>query len=269
MYPIERKRLWLACTLLVGLGLAAGAQGTDDRGHEIDSLWTAIERASAREDWSALREAAALATRLEAQSPNDGVIQYYHGYALFRLALVASRRGDRGVTHDLLSSADHVLEASAALLPRAETHALRASVLGQLIGLSGNPFVAMRLGPRSGAEMKRALELGPENPRVWLLRGINTMHTPKIWGGGLGPAEEYLLKAQKLFLTDTAPPSFPQWGSADVDIALGQLHLMQNRRDVARADFARALSTQPGNLWVRDTLMREAMEQASTAARVP
>jgi hypothetical protein len=111
--------------------------------------------------------------------------------------------------------------------------------------------------------MKRAIELGPDNPRVWLLRGINTMHTPRMWGGSLDAAEKYLLKAQMLFATDTTHPPNPTWGKADVEIALGQLHIIQSRRDEARASFARALTLQPDNRWIRDTLMREAASESS------
>jgi hypothetical protein len=202
---INRRSLGLVCAAILSATLGGGAQATGDRVPPYDSLWTGIERATAREDWSALKEAEALAGRLQAQAPNDGSVQYVRGCALFRLALIGSRRGDHSATHELLSTADHTLEASAALVPVAETHALRASVLGQLIGLSGSPFSAMGLGPRSGAEMKCAPELGPDNARVWLLRGINTMHTPKIWRGGLRRAEENLLKAQVLFAA--VPPT--------------------------------------------------------------
>jgi len=249
---------------LIGMGARAGAQTSEERSRSADSLRTAIDTAAARDDWIALEATRSLADRLLARSPDDARLRYYQGYGLFRLALIASRRADRRAYHDLLEEADRALEASAASLDLAETHALRASVLGQLIGLNRNPIVALRLGPRSGAEMKRALALGPENPRVWLLRGINTMHTPKMWGGGLDPAEEYLLKAQTLFRADSAHPPNPTWGKADVEIALGQLHLMQNRRDAARADFARALALEPENAWVRDTLVREAAGQSST-----
>jgi tetratricopeptide (TPR) repeat protein len=263
MRSIRRLGVYLMILPLIGVGARAGAQTSEERSRSADSLRTAIEAASARDDWAALEGTRRLADRLLADSPNDARLRYYRGYALFRLALIASRRADRHAYQDLLSEADRALEASAASLDLAETHAMRASVLGQLIGLNRNPLVALRLGPRSGAEMKRALALGPENPRVWLLRGINTMHTPKMWGGGLDPAEEYLLKAQTLFATDSAQPPNPTWGKADVEIALGQLHLMQNRRDAARADFARALTLEPENAWVRDTLMREAAGQSS------
>ena len=222
-----------------------------------DTVRVAVDAASARDDWTALEDARALAERLLATQPKDALLQHYHGYARFRLALIASRRHDAAVTHKLLADADRALASSEATLALAETHALRASVLGQMIGLTKNPLVAMRLGPRSGTEMRRALDLAPTNPRVCFIRGLNTMYTPKLWGGGLEPAEAYLLKARELVPTDTAHAPFPTWGSADIDIALGRLHLMQHRFDAARTDFGRALVLQPENAWLRDTLMVE------------
>ena len=250
----------LSTVLVLIAGAPARAQMSDSLTQSTDMLRAAIDAASARDDWAALQDVSALAQRLIAIRPNDPLLAYYRGYALFRVALIASRRADRHAYHDVLEDADRALQAAAAALPgMAEIHALRASVIGQLIGISGNPFVAMRLGPRSGAEMKRALELGPDNPRVWLLRGINTMNTPKMWGGGLKSAEEYLLKARTLFAGDTSRPPNPTWGNADVEIALGQVHLKQNQPDSAHAEFARALALQPNNAWLRDTLMRQAV----------
>jgi hypothetical protein len=247
-----------ACTAAVSplRGQVAG-----DRARDADSVRAAIDSASAREDWAALNDAASLAERLLTRDSGNALLQHYRGYALFRLALIASRREDRSPVRGLLADADRALEASASSLSLAETHALRASVIGQLIGLNRNPLVAMRLGPRSGAEMKRALDAGPENPRVWLIRGINSMHTPRLWGGGLAQAEEFLLKARALFASDTAHSPLPAWGKADVEIALGQVHLLQHRDSVARDDFARALLLQPRNAWLRDTLMQAAARQ--------
>jgi tetratricopeptide (TPR) repeat protein len=261
MSRIHGVRLLTAAVLFAGFSREALAQLTDEHARRADSARTAIDAASSREDWSALQDAAALSQRLLTSAPDDGLLLHYRGYALFRLALVASRRDDPVLRRRLLDDADQTLRASAASLPLAETHALRASILGQMIGLSGNPFVSMRLGPRSSVEMKQALELAPDNPRVWLIRGINTMHTPRMFGGGLDAAEEYLTKARVLFASDTAHPPRPTWGKADVEIALGQLHLMQLRYMEARADFGRALLLQPRNGWVRDTLLVEATRE--------
>ena len=60
-----------------------------------------------------------------------------------------------------------------------------------------------------------AEKLNPENPRVYYLRGSNTYHTPKFFGGGADKAKPDLEKAAKMFAT-TRPTSklLPNWGRA-------------------------------------------------------
>jgi tetratricopeptide (TPR) repeat protein len=128
-------------------------------------------------------------------------------------------------------------------------------VTGQLIGLSRNPLTGMRLGPRSSALMEEAADAGPRNPRVWLVKGINAMYTPAMWGGGLDKARSHLQRAQELFANDGPAAPLPAWGEADVHIYLGQIHAKQGRLHEARAAYERALVLQPDNRWVRRVLL--------------
>ena len=253
-----RVSLW-AVAAFFAVGQPIQAQTAGERAHWADSVREAIDAAVSRADADAQQGAAALSQRLLALSPADGLLLHYRGYALFQLAMSATRDSSVGKRRAWLDSADDALRISAEALPLAETHALRASIIGQIIGMSHNPFVAMRLGPWSGSEMKRALELGPNNPRVWLIRGMNTMHTPRSFGGGAAAAEEQLKKAATLFASDTARAPRPTWGKADVLIVLGELHLEQRRYAEARVDLEGALALQPENKWVRDKLLPAAM----------
>jgi hypothetical protein len=58
-----------------------------------------------------------------------------------------------------------------------------------------------------------AEKLNPVNPRVYYLRGSNTYHTPKFFGGGAEKAKPDLEKAAKMFET-TEPKGtlLPSWG---------------------------------------------------------
>src|SRR6516225_1632749 len=109
MRSIRRLSVYLMYLPLIGVGARAGAQTSEERSRSADSLRTAIEAASARDDWAALEGTRRLADRLLADSPNDARLRYYRGYALFRLALIASRRADRHAYQDLLSEADRAL----------------------------------------------------------------------------------------------------------------------------------------------------------------
>jgi tetratricopeptide (TPR) repeat protein len=137
----------------------------------------------------------------------------------------------------------------------AESYALLSSVIGQQIG--SNPLKGMTLGPRSSNAMDKALELGPRNPRVWLLRGIGAMFTPKLFGGGSDKAIEYLQRAIPLFDQDQPEKPAPSWGRAEAWVWLGQALAKEERFGDAREAYLKALELEPNHGWVRGVLLPE------------
>ncbi|WP_163322351.1 tetratricopeptide repeat protein [Draconibacterium mangrovi] len=62
--------------------------------------------------------------------------------------------------------------------------------------------------------IKQAERLNPENPRVYYLRGSNTFHTPKFFGGGAEKAKPDLEKAAVMFESNQPTnPLMPTWGN--------------------------------------------------------
>ncbi len=59
-----------------------------------------------------------------------------------------------------------------------------------------------------------AEKINPNNPRVYYLRGSNTFHTPKMFGGGAEKAKPDLEKAAKMFETQKLESEIsPSWGA--------------------------------------------------------
>jgi tetratricopeptide (TPR) repeat protein len=218
----------------------------------VDSARTLIDRATRASDLEGLRSAQALLERVTVASPSDAWAMHYQGFALYREATLRMGR-DNADVRALLERADSILERSAKLKAVPETHALRSSVLGMMIG--SNPLRGMMLGPRSGSQMERAVELGPANPRVWLLRGIGAINTPSMFGGGADKAETYIKKAIELFANDHPQSPAPAWGLAEAHIWLGQAYAKQSKIDLARASYERALALEPESDWVRMVLL--------------
>jgi hypothetical protein len=71
----------------------------------------------------------------------------------------------------------------------------------------------MTYGPVATEALEKAKHLNPENPRVYVLEGIDKAQTPEQWGGSKVEAKVLFDKAQKLFET-TKPESsiHPSWG---------------------------------------------------------
>jgi Flp pilus assembly protein TadD len=204
---------------------------------------------------SGLDQAIALLERVLTVTPNDAILLHYKGYALYRKSNpMLADDAKKAEVKALLEAADEALESSAKTLAWPETWALRASISGQLIAV-GNPVSGMVLGPRSENQMEKAVELGPNNPRVWMLKGVGTMFKPKMFGGGADKAEKELLKAIELFASDRAASPAPKWGNAESYAWLGQAYVAQNKFAEARTAYQKTLELDPGNGWVTHVLL--------------
>ena len=133
-----------------------------------------------------------------------------------------------------------------------ENYALIAQVIGLRISL--NPESAMTLGERAEAALKKAVDVGPNNPRVELIRGINALYTPTEFGGGTVKARAFLSRAIELFPADRPPAPLPTWGLGEAYGWLGVLNVREKNFDAARVAYAHALEVEPNYAWIKDRL---------------
>jgi hypothetical protein len=62
--------------------------------------------------------------------------------------------------------------------------------------------------------LEEAEKINPNNPRIYYLRGNNTFHTPKAFGGGKEKAKPMFEKAAALFVSQKPANAIePAWGS--------------------------------------------------------
>src|ERR1700694_2035494 len=186
---------FIAVASALAFSISAGAQTPALTGAAklADSAAREINKATIEGDIDRLHAARTLLDHALASYPNDAVLLHYKGYEAFREGGLLYARNRQSEIPPLLKEASTALEKSDSIKPMPETHALRASALGSLIG--ADQSLAPTLGPEIQQEMSAAISMGPTNPRVWLLRGISTMYTPPEYGGGLSEAETQLSKA--------------------------------------------------------------------------
>ena|SRR5215210_997440 len=220
-----------------------------------DSAARLIDKATIAGDLQGLRNAGSLLDRALVAYPNDALLLQYQGYGLYREAGLLDGLGGAGRVEAplALATARTKLEQSLSLQPLAETHALLAMVMGSMIGKDQS--LAPTLGPLIPQAMNAAVTLGPTNPRVWLLRGIQSFYTPIQYGGGLPVAETQLNRAIELFATDNPSPPSPAWGKAEAYVWLGQVLQKANRIAEARAAYNAALTIQHVYPWVTHSLL--------------
>jgi tetratricopeptide (TPR) repeat protein len=244
--------LWALSVVVAQVGSAQSPPATTKW---VDSVTKLIDAGMSTGQPSGLDQAIALLDRVLTATPNDAIMLHYKGYALYRKANpMMADDTKKAEVKALLEAAEDALESSAKTLQWPETWALRASVSGQMIAV-GNPISGMVLGPRAETQIQKALELGPNNPRVWMLKGVGSMFKPKMFGGGVDKAEKELLKAIELFANDRPASPLPGWGHAESYAWLGQAYVAQNKFAEARAAYRKTLELDPGNGWVTQLLL--------------
>lgn len=250
-FNVRCSALALALTLLpIGAGEVSGQ--TPDRLQITDSIQRLLHSGSLSGDRDGITRARALAERVLVVFPDDPLLLYYQGEAHYRLAtLLFGEDAEAAATN--LELAEELLSRSAELRPMAEAHALLSSVIGMQIG--ANPLKGMIQGPKASRELERALELAPENPRVWLIKGSSAANTPKLFGGGTERALENLERAIQLFEQDDPMPPLPRWGHAEAYAWMGQAHVAMREYGKARDAYATALQVAPEYGWVKYHLL--------------
>jgi tetratricopeptide (TPR) repeat protein len=219
----------------------AGAQQGSAPAKWADTISKEIETAQIAGDGTKLDAASALAARVAMAYPTDGLILHYRGYALYRQGIQQMAQQHDGSA--LFQQAQRVLEQSLKTRPLPETHMLLSAIDGQLI--ASDVSRAMELGMASQVSSSAALTSGPNNPRVWLLRGQGAIFTPPEYGGGLDPAEKQLKHAIELFANDAPKPGEPSWGKAEAHLWLGQVYEKKGDKANAAAEYRLALEIAP------------------------
>jgi tetratricopeptide (TPR) repeat protein len=252
------QRRWAMLQVAVSLLLVATSNAAAQASATAmaDSIRVAIEAGVDNGDINAIESASALAERALAAHGGDALIQHYRAYALYRAGTMVLGTAEAGKARPYFDRARDILEPLAKQTGIPETQALLASVYGMQIATAKVPmWSGMRLGSKSNEAMEKAVNQGPNNPRVWLMRGIGAFNTPSSFGGGVDKAESYLKKAVELFGADAPAPPLPAWGRADAHIWLGQVYAKQKKVDSARAQYTAALALQPRNAWISQVLV--------------
>jgi tetratricopeptide (TPR) repeat protein len=246
---MNTRLIWTAAAALGIASSALHAQGNAPA-KWADTVSREIDNAQVSGDTARLSAAVALSARVAAAYPDDGLIQHYYAYAIYRQ--LTARGNMRPESAPRAKEALDILERSIKLRPLAESYMLVAMLDGQLI--AAEPSRSAELGMASQSATGGAMALGRNNARVALMRGQSAIFTPPEYGGGLPVAEELLKQAIDLFAKDKPGPGEPSWGKAEVYLWLGQVYLRQGARDKAKAALDQALQIAPNYSFARAQL---------------
>jgi len=241
-----RKTLTVTFLLAgLGLGFAPIALASDAPENRQTTFARRVEQAVVQ---GSVAKLTALRSHLE-RGGSDLYDLAYVDWRTSQLLPDKSKKEKRKLLKQAQQHLDQLLETDS---KNAEAHALHGSVIGeQITGM----WSGMRLGRKSKKSLDRALELGPDNPRIALQRGISFFFTPKSFGGGLPKAEKELRRALDLFAREPSEKPWPNWGHVDVLVWLGQTLVKAGKPQEARASYEAALKLEPAHTWVRNELL--------------
>lgn len=248
----------LILSTLLGLSLAATAQATD-----MAALTAAKQQlqagvtASKAED---MLQARAAFAALQQENPKDASLACWIAVASWRAVPLLQSSDDeqaKRVCKDGIAAADRAI----ALDPKlAEAFAVKAGLQG--LSLSFNPAMAMTLSSEMDEGFSRAEAIDAKNPRVLLLKAMNTMHKPEFVGGGAKRAMPQFEKAIALFAAQKAQaPGAQDWGRVDADLWAGRCQMKLGDAHKAKVHYERAMTMDPENVWVSKVLMPAADKQ--------
>lgn len=188
----------------------------------------------------------------------DAEAAYAAAYADYRIAGAGQRdiEKNRTVIDQALSRAQSRLEALSNLgTPyQAESLALLSSVYGMEIAMDTSKSAT--LGYRAGKAIAQAEKMAPDNPRVQLMKGINKLYTPPLYGGSRDEAMNAFDRA----ISALPPASFSavNWGLDDAYIWRGMAYQHAGAAEQARASFKQALAVAPQHRWAAALVDRAA-----------
>jgi hypothetical protein len=143
--------------------------------------------------------------------PAEWATNYYAAYSKVQLSYMEK---DAAKKDAYLDDADMYLKEAVRLMGKDndETYVLAAMIANARISVNGQARW-QKYGKVFDENLEKAKAINPDNPRIYLVRGISKFYTPKMFGGGKKAAMPYFEKADGLFAKETGTDILrPTWG---------------------------------------------------------
>lgn len=142
-------------------------------------------------------------------------------YASYAYIMISFQEGDNAKKDTYLDQAQKLLDKAFAIAPNeSELHMLQGFLYPSRITI--DPMSrGMLYMEKMNAALNKALELNPDNPRVYYLRATMTYHMPEAYGGGAANALPFYKTADEKFrIFKPQTDLSPNWGNDANEIEL-------------------------------------------------
>lgn len=186
------------CFVLVATGSFRTSQAQDRISAIMHMAEAQLENGRASLDADTLMTARRIFEDCTRKNAKNARCYYDMGRTDSYIADIRERQMDkRAAQHTIDSAIESTLHSINLDAGFADSHALLAELYGRKIGYGG-VFTAIRIGPKAQAETERALELDPNDPRIYIVIGRRQLYSPRMFGGDIEKAIESFRKATTL-----------------------------------------------------------------------
>lgn len=178
----------------------------------IEQQLSYITAATSQEDWQSISQSF---SEIAEVYPNQWLTNYYAAYANMQLAGTYEDQA-LPIVAEYLDKAQSALDKANELVPNhSEVMILQGFIY--IARIWESPFINGGLYGRKISKLfKEAIEIDPENPRAYYLKGLLTYHTPRFVGGGKERAKPWLMTAQEKFKGFNFESTIlPYWGAME------------------------------------------------------
>jgi tetratricopeptide (TPR) repeat protein len=104
----------------------------------------------------------------------------------------------------------------------------------------------------------RSKKLEPDNPRFYLIDGMNTYYTPESFGGGVEKAQPLFEKSWEQFQTyKPKDETYPEWGKDQAAGMLALCYVKNEKLDEAKKWIDKGLEVSPESGFIKNYVMKE------------
>jgi len=148
--------------------------------------------------------------RIALKEPKEWLPAYY---AALGQTMAFNMTKDNSMYELMAKRAEEFINKADALNPdNSEIYLLKSMISGLFVRI--NPMVnGQKYGPVAADQLEKAMKLDPENPRVYMQKGMTLFFTPEQWGGDKEAGVELMeTAAAKYAVFKPASSIAPAWG---------------------------------------------------------
>lgn len=142
-------------------------------------------------------------------------------YASYAYIMISFQEPENTKKDAYLDQAQKLLDQALSIDPKeSELHMLQGFLYPSRINIDPMSRGMIYIG-KMNASLDKALELNPDNPRVYYLRATMTFHMPEAYGGGAAKALPYYRTAEEKYkIYKPKTDLSPDWGKESNEIEL-------------------------------------------------